>query len=48
MLESPAEVIKLTLLELEKKYGSVNNYFKTIGLEQALISNLCDRLSGKI
>ena len=48
MLESPADVIKLTLVDLEKKYGSVSNYFKTIGLEQTLISNLRNRLLGKI
>jgi len=48
MLESPADVIKLTLLDLEKRYGSIKNYFKTIGVGETLILHLCNRLSGKI
>lgn len=47
MLESPAEVIKLTLADLEKNYKSVSNYFEKIGLDKSLISNLQNRLSGK-
>ena len=45
MLESPAEVIRLTLADLEKNYGSVSGYFESIGLNSKLISILRKRLT---
>ena len=45
MLESPAEVIRLTLADLEKNYGSVSGYFESIGLNSKSISILRKRLT---
>ena len=45
MLESPAEVIRLTLADLEESYGSVTGYFESIGLNSKSISILRKRLT---
>jgi protein-tyrosine phosphatase len=48
MLESPGEVMKALLSEIENKFGSIENYLKENGMEQEEIQRLKKLLSNKI
>ena len=48
MLESPGEVMKALLSEIESKFGSTEEYLKENGMEQEEIQRLKKLLSNKI